>query len=283
MPRTGIRRTAMFSATFGTSVQHLAADFLDAYTFIAVGRVGSAAQTVTQRLLWVEDEKKPDALLGVLLRLAESLGPGEASGAMVFVNTKDAAHELEGRLQDWRFRAFSVHGDKKQQARESALAAFRDHLERSQPGSRGRRGGGGGLAVLVATDVASRGLDIPDIACVVQYDIAAKIDDFVHRSGRTGRLGRTGMAVAFANARQRGLSPQLARTLEEAGAPVPGWLRGMAISTGEVEAEAEPEDAGPAAAYGAQDVRLSGAGVQTAEERAEAQKLRTFTQDAYGE
>ncbi|CAE7499824.1 DBP1, partial [Symbiodinium sp. CCMP2456] len=276
MPRTGSgRQTAMFSATFGIGVQHLAADFLDAYTFVAVGRVGGAAQTVEQRVIWVEDARKAQALLGTLLALESTKGTSPCS-ILVFANTKDAVRLIEEKVRAWRFRVFSIHGDKKQDAREKALQLFRHHAEGRSSGSRDS-----GSAVLVATDVAARGLDIPDITCVVHYDLPRRIDDFVHRSGRTGRLGRNGLSIGFANARAKGLSKELVKCLAEAGAKIPPWLLGMAISTGEdlevLEALGQKSSGG----YGAQDVRLQGAGVQTAAERREAQKLRSFAEDAY--
>ncbi|CAE7837732.1 DBP1 [Symbiodinium sp. CCMP2592] len=276
MPRTGTgRQTAMFSATFGIGVQHLAADFLDAYTFVAVGRVGGAAQTVEQRVIWVEDARKAQALLGTLLALESGANKGTPCSVLVFANTKDAVRLVEEKVRAWSFRVFSIHGDKKQDAREKALQLFRHHAEGRSSGSRDS------AAVLVATDVAARGLDIPDITCVVHYDLPRRIDDFVHRSGRTGRLGRTGLSIGFANARAKGLSKDLVKCLAEAGAKIPPWLLGMAISTGEdlegLEALGQKSDGG----YGAQDVRLQGAGVQTAAERREAQKLRSFAEDAY--
>ncbi|CAE7683095.1 DBP1 [Symbiodinium pilosum] len=271
MPPTGRgRQTAMFSATFGPGVQHLAADFLDAYTFVAVGRVGGAARTVEQRLVWVEDQQKAQALLGTLLALENSVqGP---CSILVFANTKDGVRLIEGKVRSWNFRAFSIHGDKKQDAREKALHLFRQHTEGH--GSRGR------AAVLVATDVAARGLDIPDITCVVHFDLPKRIDDFVHRSGRTGRLGRKGISIGFANAQAKGLSKDLAKCLAEAGAKVPSWLLGMAISLGEdLESLQAMEQSSAGGVYGAQDVRLQGAGVQTAAERREAQKLRSFAEE----
>ncbi|CAJ1333328.1 unnamed protein product [Effrenium voratum] len=262
MPKAESRQTAMFSATFGTGVQHLAADFLDAYTFVAVGRVGSTAKTVEQRLVWSEDANKPQALLGTLLAL-DAQGSGSA---IVFVNTKDAARMVEDKVRAWKFRCFSIHGDKKQEAREKALQLFRTHVE----------GTSKSLAVLVATDVAARGLDIPNISCVVHYDLPRRIDDYVHRTGRTGRVGRSGVAVGFANLGAKAVSGDLVRCLAEAGGEVPSWLMGMAISTGDALAVSNGSQK-----YGAQDVRLEGAGVQTAEERREAQKLRSFAADAY--
>ncbi|CAE7919839.1 DED1 [Symbiodinium sp. KB8] len=276
MPRTGSgRQTAMFSATFGIGVQHLAADFLDAYTFVAVGRVGGAAQTVEQRVIWVEDARKAQALLGTLLALESAKGTSPCS-VLVFANTKDAVRLIEEKVRAWRFRVFSIHGDKKQDAREKALQLFRHHAEGRSSGSRDSD-----AAVLVATDVAARGLDIPDITCVVHYDLPRRIDDFVHRSGRTGRLGRNGLSIAFANARAKGLSKELVKCLAEAGAKIPPWLLGMAISTGEDLGVLEALGQKSSGGYGAQDVRLQGAGVQTAAERREAQKLRSFAEDAY--
>ncbi|CAE7218330.1 DBP1 [Symbiodinium microadriaticum] len=274
MPRTGSgRQTAMFSATFGIGVQHLAADFLDAYTFVAVGRVGGAAQTVEQRVIWVEDARKAQALLGTLLALESAKGTSPCS-VLVFANTKDAVRLIEEKVRAWRFRVFSIHGDKKQDAREKALQLFRHHAEGRSSGSRDSD-----AAVLVATDVAARGLDIPDITCVVHYDLPRRIDDFVHRSGRTGRLGRNGLSIAFANARAKGLSKELVKCLAEAGAKIPPWLLGMAISTGEDLGVLEALGQKSSGGYGAQDVRLQGAGVQTAAERREAQKLRSFAEE----
>ncbi|CAL1133052.1 unnamed protein product [Cladocopium goreaui] len=286
MPRTGEgRQTAMFSATFGTGVQHLAADFLDAYTFVAVGRVGSAAQTVQQRLLWVEEDRKAKALLGTLLALeATSPSPQAPLSAVCFVNTKDAARLVEKKVKNWKFRCFSIHGDKKQAAREEALRHFRAHVEGGGKASKA-------LAVLVATDVAARGLDIPNISCVIHYDLPRRIDDYVHRTGRTGRFGRSGVSVGFANAAQRGVSAELLRSLVEAGTQPPAWLLGMAIASGTALKDLQPfldgdshvateglPEGQRAGSYGAQDVRSAGAGLQTQKERREAQKLRSFAE-----
>ena len=123
-----------------------------------------AAPQVEQRVLWVEDKQKPKALLGTLLALEETQGSGSNSAsAVVFVNTKDAAKNLEQNLRNWKFQCFSIHGDKKQEAREKALNLFRTRIE----GRNGRNGRS--LAVLVATDVAARGLDIPNISCVTCF------------------------------------------------------------------------------------------------------------------
>lgn len=128
---------------------------------------------------------------------------------------------------------------------------------------------------------------------MIHYDLPRRIDDYVHRSGRTGRFGRSGMSIGFANAAAKGISGDLAKGLVEAGTQPPPWLIGMAISAGIAVEDLQKlawsrpgeETQGLSHAsqsYGAQDVRLKGAGLQTAVERREAQKLRSFAADAYG-
>jgi len=89
--------------------------------------------------------------------------------------------------------------------------------------------------VLIATDVAARGLDIPAVALVVQYDAALSPDDFVHRIGRTGRIGNKGLAVAFINNRQKGTAHEILEKVEKSGNRAPAWLRGMAIASGQYQ------------------------------------------------
>lgn len=142
---------------------------------------------VEQRLVWVEDDAKPQALLGALLALEQRTTVAGAGAqvmpcAVVFVNTKDAARLVEQRVRGWKFQCFSIHGDKKQEAREEALGRFQAHIEgrffapRVQKPHRGasdraesRRDRPKGAVVLVATDVAARGLDIPNISCATWF------------------------------------------------------------------------------------------------------------------
>ena len=138
------RQTFMFSATFPRDMQRLAGDFLSPdYIFLAVGRVGSAAQDVIQSFEFVEQYDKED----YLVRFLRETKPGLI---LVFVETKRSADMLENLLCQEGFPATSIHGDRSQYERESALDSFRS----------------GRTPVLVATDVASRGLDIKDVAQV---------------------------------------------------------------------------------------------------------------------
>ncbi len=189
------RQTMMFSATFPNEIQRLAGDFLDDYVFLAVGRVGGAAQDIEQRVLYVEEADKNDILLHEL----ENCGDGRV---LIFVETKRKADILQRFLYDERFYVASIHGDRSQSEREEALSAFKSNE----------------VQILVATDVAARGLDIPDVSLVVNYDTPQNIEDYVHRIGRTGRAGNTGVAVSFINESNRPMARDLYDLLDESGA-----------------------------------------------------------------
>jgi ATP-dependent RNA helicase DDX3X len=173
MPRE--RQTAMFSATFSKEIQQLASDFLYDYVWVCVGRVGAASDTVLSTFQKVRENEKPESLAKVLADHPESL-------ILVFVAKKRTASWLCQYM--WRHGikdTAEIHGDLSQNERERALSMFRSRRCR----------------VLVATDVAARGLDIPSVNLVINYDLPMNIDDYVHRIGRTGRIGHEGKAISF--------------------------------------------------------------------------------------
>lgn len=214
LPDINSRQTLMFSATFPREIQMLARDFLKDYVFLAIGRVGSTSENITQRIEYVEEDDKKSVLLDILDLERQNY---EASGAdpkkvpltLVFVETKRAADMLCNFLMDQRFPATAIHGDRTQKEREWALDSFRK----------------GKTPIMVATAVAARGLDIPNVTHVVNYDLPSDIDDYVHRIGRTGRAGNTGKATTFFNiSRDRNLVKELTDLLLEANQEVPQWL-----------------------------------------------------------
>jgi ATP-dependent RNA helicase DDX3X len=176
MPPTNGRQTLMFSATFPRDIQMLARDFLSDYIFLSVGRVGSTSENITQKIEYVEDPDKRSVLLDILHTHGAGL-------TLIFVETKRMADTLSDFLINQGFPATSIHGDRTQRERERALEMFRS----------------GRAPILVATAVAARGLDIPNVKHVVNYDLPTDIDDYVHRIGRTGRAGNTGVSTAFFN------------------------------------------------------------------------------------
>ncbi|BGP52790.1 hypothetical protein JCM8202_003869 [Rhodotorula sphaerocarpa] len=210
MPDVMDRQTLMFSATFPREIQMLARDFLKDYIFLSVGRVGSTSENITQKIEYVEDEDKRSVLLDILY----SIPPGGLT--LIFVETKRMADLLEGFLAQNNLPSTSIHGDRSQREREYALETFRS----------------GRTPVMVATAVAARGLDIPNVTHVVNYDLPSDIDDYVHRIGRTGRAGNTGLATAFFNRGNKNIVRDMIELLKEAKQEVPGWLEAVAREGG---------------------------------------------------
>ncbi|CAL8577038.1 DEAD-box ATP-dependent RNA helicase [Xanthoria parietina] len=205
MPNVQGRQTLMFSATFPREIQMLARDFLKDYVFLSVGRVGSTSENITQKVEYVEDADKRSVLLDILHTHGAGL-------SLIFVETKRMADSLSDFLINQRFPATSIHGDRTQRERERALEMFRN----------------GRCPILVATAVAARGLDIPNVTHVVNYDLPTDIDDYVHRIGRTGRAGNTGLSTAFFNRGNRGIVRDLMELLKEAHQEVPTFLEAVA-------------------------------------------------------
>ncbi|KAK9763382.1 ATP-dependent RNA helicase ded1 [Basidiobolus ranarum] len=206
MPTTGVRQTLMFSATFPRDIQMLARDFLHDYIFLSVGRVGSTSENITQKIEYVEDEDKRSVLLDILHANTES------GLTLVFVETKRMADALCDYLLDNNFPATSIHGDRSQRERERALDMFRS----------------GKTPIMVATAVAARGLDIPNVTHVVNYDLPTDVDEYVHRIGRTGRAGNMGVSTAFFNRGNKGIVREILELLKEANQEVPDWLETVA-------------------------------------------------------
>lgn len=208
MPKPGLRQTMLFSATFPREIQRLASDFLSNYIFLAVGRVGSSTGLIVQRVELVQESDKGSHLMDLLHAMRENGVQGKQALTLVFVETKKGADSLEHWLCMNGFPATTIHGDRTQQQRELALRSFKS----------------GRTPILVATDVAARGLDIPHVAHVVNFDLPNDIDDYVHRIGRTGRAGKTGIATAFFNESNLSLAKPLADLMKEANQEVPTWL-----------------------------------------------------------
>nr|XP_043632474.1 DEAD-box ATP-dependent RNA helicase 37-like [Erigeron canadensis] len=207
MPPPGGRQTMLFSATFPREIQRLASDFLSNYIFLTVGRVGSSTDLIVQRVEFVQETDKRSHLMD-LLHAQKDNGSGKQPLTLVFVETKKGADSLEYWLCGNGFPATTIHGDRTQPERELALRSFKS----------------GKTPILVATDVAARGLDIPDVSHVVNFDLPNDIDDYVHRIGRTGRAGKTGLATAFFNENNMSLAKPLADLMQEANQEVPQWL-----------------------------------------------------------
>lgn len=168
------RQNLMFSATFSNEIKKLAQSFMREPCLIEVARRNATADNVSQTVYSVASEYKRAAVAYIIRQRA-------LKQVLVFSNTKIGTSRLARELQREGIKADAIHGDKSQRDRMIALEAFKS----------------GEVEVLVATDVAARGLDIVELPCVINYDLPHSPEDYVHRIGRTGRAGASGDAISL--------------------------------------------------------------------------------------
>ena len=184
------RQTALFSATMPPPIRKLADRYMYDPEIIQVEAATLTIDTVAQFQLPVETKDKPDKLVEVLRSEMGGSSPAhqaEGQQAIVFVRTKIRCEQLFRTLRDRGMNVRALHGDMSQGSRDGVMLAFK----------------GGRVPILVATDVAARGLDISTVTLVVNYDVPTSPDTYVHRIGRTGRVGRAGRAITFVESRQK--------------------------------------------------------------------------------
>jgi superfamily II DNA/RNA helicase len=174
-----MRQTLLFSATMPTEIKKLAQAYLINPKEIIIAPTTRTAETVTQHVVWVEDNKKREALRQIL-KSQDNPGP-----SIVFCNRKRDISVLTSSLKKYGFEAGSLHGDMAQSQRNQTLEDFKS----------------GKITVLVASDVAARGLDVDGLSLVVNFDVPMNAEDYVHRIGRTGRAGKAGVAITFVSRR----------------------------------------------------------------------------------
>ncbi|MGZ4511397.1 MAG: DEAD/DEAH box helicase [Mycobacterium sp.] len=197
------KQVALFSATMPSAIRKLTTKYLHDPFEVTSKAKTATAENISQRYIQVAGPRKMDALTRVL-----EVEPFEAM--IVFVRTKQATEEVAEKLRARGFSAAAINGDIPQAQRERTIAALKD-------------GGSKGIDILVATDVAARGLDVDRISHVLNYDIPHDTESYVHRIGRTGRAGRSGTALLFVSPRERHLLKAIEKatrqTLTEAELP----------------------------------------------------------------
>ncbi len=186
------RQTILFSATFNKDVLRLAKKYMHDPLHITIESEDITVANVTQRYFMVEERDKV-AALSRLLEVEEFIN------TLIFCRTKVGAAELAETLIERGYPAFAIHGDLPQNERERILGRFRS----------------GHLTILVATDVVARGVDIPEVSHVVNFDIPQLAIEYVHRIGRTGRAGRSGHAITLISPKQRRALQQIERYIEK--------------------------------------------------------------------
>ncbi|XP_038208524.1 probable ATP-dependent RNA helicase DDX23 [Zerene cesonia] len=168
------RQTVMFTATMPPAVERLARSYLRRPAIVYIGSVGKPVDRTEQVVYMIGENEKRRKLTEILQR-------GVEPPIIIFVNQKKGADVLAKGLEKLSFNACTLHGGKGQEQRDFALASLKN----------------GSKDILVATDVAGRGIDIKDVSMVINYDMAKSIEDYTHRIGRTGRAGKTGKAISF--------------------------------------------------------------------------------------
>jgi len=218
MPTT--RQTLLFSATWPKAVQRVARTYLNEdHAHVNVGNTEelSANTAVSQEFYKLDDDEKDTKLWRILADL------GDSSKMIVFANTKRRIDALQKCFREKGYESAALHGDKAQWERDRDLGEFV----------------AGRLWLLFATDVCARGLDIKDVTHVVNYDMARDVESYVHRIGRTGRAGNTGVSITFWNpAYDMECSPALAKIAREAGQGVPDFLEKAVEKTKQVKNKA---------------------------------------------
>jgi ATP-dependent RNA helicase DeaD len=216
------RQTALFSATMPLEIRRLADQYLYDPVTVKVQTATLTVETVEQFSLEVRPREKPD-------RLVDVLRAERPEQALVFVRTKIRCEQLYRTLRDRGMNVKAIHGDMTQGARDGVMISFKD----------------GRLPLLVATDVAARGLDISGVSHVINYDVPTSPDVYVHRIGRTGRVGRSGRAITFAEPQQR---RELRAIENHAGVTLAPWVEDAHVAPTAVKAKprrhSKPHDPG---------------------------------------
>jgi len=196
------RQTLMFSATWPDGVRGIAATFMQSPVRVTIGSAElSASHSVTQRVEVLE----PGARDSRLVKLLGEYHAERTNRILIFVLYKKEADRVSQFLERLGWKNCAIHGDMSQEARTRSFSAFKS----------------GTIPLLVATDVAARGLDIPNVEYVINYSFPLTIEDYIHRIGRTGRGGKTGLAHTFFTVNDKSHSGELVNVLKEAGADVP--------------------------------------------------------------
>ncbi|RUS72743.1 hypothetical protein EGW08_019493 [Elysia chlorotica] len=206
------RQMLMWSATWPKEIQQLAHDFLGEFTQVNIGSTELTANPNIKQVVRVCDRRDKFNILVEELEHYEAAGEGPLK-TLIFAQTKSQADLITHRLRKLRFKALSIHGDKSQLVRDKTLSSFRD----------------GQTQILVATDVASRGLDVNDIKLVINFDYPNAIDDYIHRIGRTGRAEKKGTAFTFITDGDAGKVDDLINVLKDAKQEVPQDLLDLAM------------------------------------------------------
>ena len=246
------RQTVLFSATFPKQIEKLAKTVLRLPLEIVVGERSTVNKDITQVIEVHEEDEK-------FLRLLQLLGIWYEKGSvLVFVDKQEKCDQLFQDLLKLGYPCLSLHGGKDQVDRDHTLHEFKTGIK----------------TVMIATSVAGRGLDVPDIICVVNFNCPNHLEEYVHRVGRTGRAGRKGTAYTFLSQKEEQYAPIMIKVLNKAGVPVPEELAALAATFKEKVSKGE-------AHWSSNGFDRTKGFTFDASEQSEAQKVASMQRKAY--
>lgn len=222
-----------FSATFNKAARTVAKKYMGTdHVRVRVGRAGSSHENITQRIVYAEPSQKRTALWDLLM----SMPPART---MIFANTKREVDLLDDFLWNKGLPTTSIHSDRTQREREDAIRAYKL----------------GKAPILITTGVAARGLDLKNTLHIINFDFPDDINEYVHRIGRTARIGNVGLSTSLYNEKNEGVAEALVKLLMETNQDVPDFLEAFKPAEGELDFEddsaaEDEEDAGGAAVGG---------------------------------
>jgi len=193
------KQVLMFSATWPTEVKSLAEDFLGDYTFLNIGSIDlSANKNIKQEIVFCDSKDRMQTFIDKIFSIKDSK-------MLIFSETKKNVDFLERMLNKRGISAIGIHGDKSQMARSTVIEKFK----------RGRAN------IMIATDIAARGLDITDVEYVINYDFPKDIENYIHRIGRTGRAEKTGTAITFFTEEDASYAKKLMKIMKDSNQEIP--------------------------------------------------------------
>lgn len=209
------RQTLMWSATWPREVRNLAMDYMNDYIQVNIGEDElTVNKRIEQKVLVTENREKKKILLNELNNTFNDKSENKKRKVIIFCNTKRMCDDLDFYLRDQNYKSTAIHGDKSQNVRDRVINDFKD----------------GYKTILIATDVAARGLDVKDVDLVLNYDFPKQCEDYVHRIGRTGRGGKKGKSVSFFTYEDRNNAKKLIEILQDAGSDIDRELKDMVVS-----------------------------------------------------
>lgn len=205
--------TLMFTATLSPAIEKLTKNYLNLPGYIIIGEAGEVVNRIEQKFHFQKgvgsDESLHKERLAQLIKLLKShVSTNPDYSVIIFSNYKKTCEELSLTLEEENFHNVVIHGSKSQDVRERVIDSFRKRVQR----------------ILIATDVASRGIDVPNVSLVINFQMPKKFEEYIHRIGRTGRAGQKGTSFSFIDDSDSEILPELKKYLSKGRIPCPEWL-----------------------------------------------------------